>query len=82
MANILLKILKDIADVVSNWKFTAIVDLRVREQILELREVNLKLQEENSKLEESLLDQGSMVFEKNVYYKINADGKKEGPFCS
>ncbi|MDR2682189.1 MAG: hypothetical protein LBB29_04055 [Holosporaceae bacterium] len=57
-------------------------NLKYKEENLKLKEKILELQKENSKLKESLLDQCSMVFEKNVYYKINADDKKEGPFCS
>ena len=62
--------------------------LEAQEKIMELREGALDLQEQKlaleqrvKELEEALVIKGELVREKNVYYRVLADGKRDGPYC-
>lgn len=68
--------IKEIADSMQNIELKEkIVDLK--EQIIDLREENINLKQELTKKETF-----NMVFERNSYWIIGKNGKKEGPFCS
>jgi len=55
--------------------------LDVQAKALEVVEENSKLREENKELKEKLKIKENLKNENNAYW-IEADGKKDGPFCS
>ena len=70
-----IKAIKEIADITQNIELKSlIVDLK--SEILELKEENQNLKEELSKIQDI-----DLIFENCVYWKINQDGVKDGPFC-
>lgn len=81
-----LKYFKNYSKTIENVEFNSkIIELNetiliIKEKLLEAKEGNLELQEKITFLENQLKDKSEMVFEENVYYRINGD-KKEGPFC-
>lgn len=67
--------IKEIADSMKNLDLKEkIVDLTA--QIIELREENANLKQELDKKKKF-----NMKFENNMYWNVDKNGEKEGPFC-
>jgi hypothetical protein len=65
-----------------------VITVEAREKLLEAREEALKLQEENlsfkariKELENKLSVKENLEWDGKSFWKINQDGKKDGPYC-
>jgi hypothetical protein len=55
--------------------------LGLRQSVLSLKEENLNLQEANTSLQKTIQKRETFKFEDPVYYQLQANGSKDGPFC-
>ncbi len=56
--------------------------LEVQEKLLEMQNKIFELDRENKDLKDRLETKESLIFENNAYWRIDKNGKKEGPICS
>lgn len=59
--------------------------LELKETILNLKEQILSIREENLALKEKIASdhqKENLIFRDNMYWKKQADGSEDGPFCS
>lgn len=74
---------KEVAELVRKYNdldlYDKIVDLR--DEIFNLKEENISLKEKNKELEEAFKIKGNIEREGNVYFLVESDGNKRGPFC-
>lgn len=60
-------------------------NLELKETILNLKEQILSIREENLALKEKITSdhqKENLIFRDNMYWKKQADGSEDGPFCS
>ena len=69
----------EIAENVKNVELRSLI-LDLKQNILDLKEQNISLQEEVSRFKNIELNEKSLFFENNVYWKLVGE-EKQGPFC-
>lgn len=70
----------EIADRMGDVELKAAI-LELKEKLLAQKEENFQLKEKVSELEKRQKSQGSLVFERNLWWEVDGDNKI-GPYCS